>query len=270
MLKTCRFHLTGWEPQNPALALHAVNYKSYLDSYSALAAELQINIVPGTILEAHPCSSCPPSCLKCDAISSSSPRLFNIAYFISSTGTILGSYQKANLWHDERPHLSSILPTSSPHQVIPTPLGPVGMLICWDLSVPEAFRALVAQGAKIIILPSFWSGLGSAPAGLKRNPGFEKTFLQTLVMARAFENTAAVVFVNVGGEKETDGYVGLSQVAVPFLGSVGTPMGGGEGMSVVDLDMDILDEAEESYRIREDMTADSWPYGNLRKCNGGR
>lgn len=29
------------------------------------------------------------------------------------------------------------------------------MLICWDLAFPEAFRELIAQGAKIIIIPTF-------------------------------------------------------------------------------------------------------------------
>lgn len=29
------------------------------------------------------------------------------------------------------------------------------MLICWDLAFPEAFRELIGQGAKIIIIPTF-------------------------------------------------------------------------------------------------------------------
>lgn len=241
-----RYHLTGWYPEDPAFALHASNYKSYLDSYCALAAELQINIVPGTIVEAHPCPS-------------GSPKLLNVAYFISPAGVILGSYQKSNLWIDERAHLTAVLPPRSPHQVITTPLGPVGILACWDLSVPEAFRVLVAQGAKIIIIPAFWTGLGSAPAGLKRNPGFEKMILQSLVTARAFENTSAIVFNNVGGA-EGEGDLGLSQVVMPFSGPLREPLAGGERLGVIDIDMDELEDAEEFYKIRSDMSRDSWRY----------
>jgi predicted amidohydrolase len=29
------------------------------------------------------------------------------------------------------------------------------MLICWDLAFPEAFRELIADGAKIVIIPTF-------------------------------------------------------------------------------------------------------------------
>jgi predicted amidohydrolase len=36
------------------------------------------------------------------------------------------------------------------HEVFDTPLGKVGMLICWDLAFPEAFRELIAAGAKIM------------------------------------------------------------------------------------------------------------------------
>jgi predicted amidohydrolase len=254
-----RYHLSGWEPLDPAFAVHATDYKSYLDSYCNLAAELQINIVPGTIVEAHPSPSCPESCSLCPKSQATAPRLLNIAYFISATGAILGSYQKANLWYDERSHLSSIPSTTSPHEVITTPIGPVGLLICWDLAFPEGFRALVEKGAKIIIVPAFWTGLGSAPTGLERNPGFEKMTMQSLLVARSFENTAAVVFVNVGGDIKS-GNLGISQVTMPFLGSVGTPLDGGEGMAVVGLDMDILKDAEQIYRIREDMAGDGWRY----------
>jgi predicted amidohydrolase len=55
--------------------------------------------------------------------------------------------------HPERPHLSSS--QHDPHLVFDTPIGRVGMLICWDLAFPEAFRELIAQGAKIIIIPTF-------------------------------------------------------------------------------------------------------------------
>lgn len=29
------------------------------------------------------------------------------------------------------------------------------MLICWDLAFPEAFRELIADGAEIVIIPTF-------------------------------------------------------------------------------------------------------------------
>lgn len=218
--------------------------------------------MPGSIVEAHPSPSCSTSCSSCIATASTCPQFVNIAYFISATGKILGSYQKANLWYGERAHLSSATPTSSHHQVISTPLGTAGLLLCWDLAIPEAFRSLVAQGAKIIILPALWTGLGSAPVGLKRNPGFEKQMLQSLLNARSFENSIAVVFTNAG-DTENDKNLGQSQVVMPFSGSVETPLGGEEAVKIFDLDMDEIGDAEDYYKIREDMTADYWRYGRV-------
>lgn len=66
---------------------------------------------------------------------------------------MLASYRKKNIWHPERPHLTSSGPER--HTAVDTPIGRVGMLICWDLAFPEAFRELIADGAEIIVLPSY-------------------------------------------------------------------------------------------------------------------
>jgi predicted amidohydrolase len=238
------YHLTSWVPSDPAFRTLCAQSQKYLDSYCALAKELNINIVPGTIIERRPDNT-----------------LLNIAYFISHTGTILSAYQKKNLWHPERPHLTSS--AHEPHEAFDTPLGKVGMLICWDLAFPEAFRELIAAGAKIIIVPTFWGLADCSAAGLAHNPLSEALFLESTLVSRAFENTCAVVFVNaggpVGGEKTGGSYAGLSQVAVPFKGALGK-LGAEEGMSVVEVDMQVLEDAEENYRVREDMGRERWHY----------
>jgi predicted amidohydrolase len=96
--------------------------------------------VPGTIIEKHDDLNTPT-------------QFFNTAYFISNDGSILGSYRKKNIWHPERPHLTSS--GSERHVAFDTPVGRVGMLICWDLAFPEAFRELIADGADVVIIPTF-------------------------------------------------------------------------------------------------------------------
>lgn len=218
--------LTSWVPDDPRFIPLCAQYQVYLDAYCALARELDICIVPGTIVEAH------------------GADLLNIAYFISAAGTILSGYQKKNLWHPERRHLASS--AEAPHVAFDTPLGRLGLLICWDLAFPEAFRALVAQGARIVVVPTFWTLADCSPAGRRRNPAAEELFLDSVLTARAFENTCAVVFANAGAPKggapglgpERAHWAGASQVAVPFVGALGR-LGWEEGVSVVELDMEI-------------------------------
>ncbi|KAJ8063152.1 hypothetical protein OCU04_008393 [Sclerotinia nivalis] len=246
------YHLTSWVPDEPeflSLCHHDVTSK-YLSGYQSLASELKISIVPGTICTLHPETS----------------LLHNTAHFISPEGKILSSYTKKNLWHPERPHLTSS--THDPHTTFESPLGKIGMLICWDAAFPEAFRELISQGAKLIIIPTFWTLSDCTPAGLARNPLSEELFVQSMLVSRAFENTCGITFCNAGAPigkgKENAGFLGISQVTVPFQGAVGR-MGREEGMNVVELDMKILEEAEEAYKVRMDMEGKDWHYAHTLK-----
>ncbi|KAJ4182493.1 hypothetical protein NW759_017121 [Fusarium solani] len=236
------FHLTSWEPEHPDFFAATIESKPYLANYQALARELNINIVPGTICEAY-------------LGGSGKEDLRNVAYFLAAgTGEICGSYQKKNLWHPERAHFT---PGRAPHLAFDTPLRRAdgrplraGFLICWDLSFPESFRALVRDGADLIIIPAFWSTAGGEDVrGL--NAGAEETFLSSVLTARAFENNAVVAFCNADG---------LSRVTLPIMGALGSIPPGEDKVEVVDVDLDVLRVAEERYKIRKDMQSLDYHY----------
>ncbi|KAI8244944.1 hypothetical protein K4K57_005790 [Colletotrichum sp. SAR 10_99] len=248
------YHLTSWAPDHPDFVLSCEQSGSYLRSYQALAKELSISIVPGTIVEPEG---------EGDDLD-----LINAAYFIGPDGAILGRYEKKNLWHNERPHLTK---GPQPHGAFDTPLGRAGLLVCWDLAFPEAFRELIRDGARIIVCPAFWMAdeYKRGGSGEVVNRDSEKVFLENVLVARAFENTAAVVLVNAGGpeggvERRWDGsqlrYCGVSQVAMPLIGSIGK-LGAEEAVSIVEVDLGLLDVAEGAYKVREDMQKEGWHYG---------
>lgn len=256
------YHLTSWVPQHPDFITACADSEAYLPRYQALARELDISIVPGTICEAHAATEHAPAPEDERARAALGGReLRNMAHFVSAgTGELAGSYQKKNLWHPERPHLSP--GRHAPHAAFDTPLrnadgSPVraGLLVCWDLAFPEAFRALIADGAQVILIPSFWLVTDVDEAGLALNPDSERVFLDSCVVSRAFENTACVVFCNKGG---------CSQVAMPIVGRVKGDREVGldeDGVVYAEVDLDVLRVAEENYKVREDIKGKGWHYG---------
>ncbi|GAB7323599.1 hypothetical protein MBLNU13_g07090t1 [Cladosporium sp. NU13] len=239
------YHLLNWVPKDPGFKNACSHWQKYLKNYCDLAKELNINIVPGTILELHDAGT-------------PGEVLLNVAYFIDNTGAIAGRYVKKNLWGAiERDHLTSS--AMEEHPVFDTPLGKVGMLICWDLAFPEAWRELIAQGAKMVIIPTFWTLFDCSEKGLAINPRAEALFLESILPARCFENTCAVVFANAGGPA-SKGYAGLSQICVPYAGPIAKIENSSVGTAIADVDMQIVEDAEENYQVRSDLARLDWHY----------
>ncbi len=97
--------------------------------------------------------------------------VYNTAVLIDREGNLAGKYRKVSLPREEID--GGITPGNS-FPVFDTDFGRIGMMICWDVTFPDAARALAQQGAEIILLPI-------AGGHLK------------LAMARALENQVYLV-----------------------------------------------------------------------------
>jgi len=93
----------------------------------------------------------------------------------------------------------------------------------------------------------------------QRNPRSEAIYLESVVISRAFENTTCIAFANVGG-REGSGFAGLSQIAMPLMGDIAKAEGAHEQMVIGEVDMGILRDAEESYKVREDISKPDFHY----------
>jgi predicted amidohydrolase len=83
----------------------------------------------------------------------SGDRLYNCAVLFGPDG-VVGGYRKAHL-----PHLGIdrfATPGDSSFPVFELPFGRAGILICYDLSFPEAARVLKLDGAQVICVPTNW------------------------------------------------------------------------------------------------------------------
>lgn len=87
-------------------------------------------------------------------------ELYNSAAVITRTGVLL-SYRKTHLWDTEK---TIFTPGATPPAVLDTPVGRLGVLICYDLEFPEMPRRLALAGADLITVPTNWPYV-KRPAG---------------------------------------------------------------------------------------------------------
>ena len=87
--------------------------------------------------------------------------------------------------------------------VFKTKFGKVGLLICYDIFFPEITKALSLQGADILIC-------------ISASPSTTRKYFETLIPARAIENTAFVIYVNLVGTQEDLVLWGGSQIYDPL------------------------------------------------------
>jgi predicted amidohydrolase len=80
------YHLSGWFPNREGFLEICDQWQHYLQRYRDLAKSLKICIVPGTIVQREK-----------DSVTGED-KLWNVAYFIDNSGTVLGKYTKKNLW----------------------------------------------------------------------------------------------------------------------------------------------------------------------------
>jgi predicted amidohydrolase len=78
--------------------------------------------------------------------------VYNSVAVVDGTG-VLAVYRKDHLWDREK---LIFTPGSVPPPVVDTPLGRLGILICYDLEFPEMTRSLALRGAELIVVPTNW------------------------------------------------------------------------------------------------------------------
>ena len=143
-------------------------------------------------------------------------------------------------------------PGSEPPPVFETPLGRIGLNICYDGTFPETGRALKLGGAQLIVLSTNWPNLR-----LKREQ----------VRIRAYENHVNYLAVNRVGIEEGVAFHGGSMAADPS-GEMISEIGDGPGFLHVEFDMTAADATrvvEVGGEYEYDYVADRRPdmYGKL-------
>lgn len=160
-------------------------------------------------------------------------KLANRSIIISPDGTIAARYDKMHLfdvdlasgetWRESSAYVGGEQPV-----VVQTPLGQMGLAICYDMRFPDLFSAYAKSGVDVLTLPSAFT----VPTG--------EAHWHTLLRARAIESAAFVIAAAQCGVHE-DGRqtYGHSLVVDPW-GSILLDMGDLPALACVDLDLDAI------------------------------
>lgn len=139
-------------------------------------------------------------------------QLFDSAVLVGPGGFI-GKYRKAHLWNREKLWFT---PGNLGFPVFDTPIGRIGLLICWDIWFPEVPRLLSLQGADIICSLNNWIW---SPPPLFDDSG--KCMASYLTMTAAHANNVFIAAANRIGEEQGERYLGCSLIT----GTNGWPIG---------------------------------------------
>jgi deaminated glutathione amidase len=207
------------ERQRAALSITAEKDNSWLRQLCAVAAAENIWVHLGSIPVLH---------------EDGSGRYGNRTFVIDNQGVIRARYDKMHLfdvdlstgesWRESSAYRGGDRPV-----LVETPLGRMGLTICYDMRFPDLYSHLAKSGAQIVAVPAAFT----VPTG--------KAHWHVLLRARAIESACFVVAAAQSGLHE-DGRAtfGHSLVVDPW-GEVLLDMGEGEGLAFVDLDLTRID-----------------------------
>ncbi len=145
-------------------------------------------------------------------------RVFNTAVSFDHRGEILARYRKIQLFG---PAETALYAPGEKYVTFDYRGTRFGLLICYDVEFPEHVRALVRQGAEVILVPT-------------ANMMPFVNVHQFIVPSRAAENAVSVVYANYCGTEGALTYTGLSAIFGPDgypLASKGT----GPGLCIAQL-----------------------------------
>jgi predicted amidohydrolase len=197
-----------------------------LSAFGQLAAELSVHLLAGSVLE----SGAPGG------------RLWNTSVLFGPGGERRAVYRKIHLFDAEvgdgatYRESDAVAPGETP-VTAETPLGVVGLSICYDLRFPELYRLLSRSGAVLLTVPSAFTLLTG------------KDHWEVLLRARAIENQAYVLAPAQGGRHGDQRMTyGHALVADPW-GLVTARASDGEGVALAEFDPALV------ARVRQNLPA---------------
>jgi N-carbamoylputrescine amidase len=134
--------------------------------------------------------------------------IHNSAVLVGPDGVAL-HYSKLQLFREEK---HAFAPGDLGLPVVQTPLGSIGMCLCYDLRFPEIARILALKGAEIICVPTAWvAGFDTARWDAE---GYATQARNALLQANL--NQAFIACASQAGERHGFVFLGSSLLCDPY------------------------------------------------------
>lgn len=168
-------------------------------------------------------------------------RVSNTSLLIDSAGKRVARYDKIHLFdvtipgRNEQYLESTHVKPGDELVVADTPVGRLGLSVCYDMRFPELYRELVSQGAEWLAMPAAFT----VPTG--------RAHWETLLRARAIENLCYVVAPAQSGTHSSGRETYGDTLIVDYWGQVlaRLPKGGG----VITAEFDLAKQADTRMRF---------------------
>ncbi len=163
------------------------------------------------------------------------PHYYNTLVMIDANGEIMGIYRKSHIpdgpGYQEKFYFR---PGNTGFKVWDTPLGRIGVGVCWDQWYPECARAMMLMGADILMYPT---AIGAEP----HDPGLDTRRLwQRAMVGHAVSNVVPVVASNRIGVEDGQKFYGCSFI-VDHRGDMAAEFGDSEtGVLVHTFDIEAI------------------------------
>ena len=168
-------------------------------------------------------------------------RVANASLLIDAAGKRVARYDKIHLFdvmipgRDEQYRESAHVLAGREAVIADTPVGRLGMSVCYDMRFPELYRELVSQGAEWLAMPAAFT----VPTG--------RAHWETLLRARAIENLCYVVAPAQTGQHSSGRETYGDSLIVDYWGQVLSRLAKGTG--VITADIDLASQAESRARF---------------------
>ncbi|MEU3984408.1 carbon-nitrogen hydrolase family protein [Streptomyces sp. NPDC026672] len=181
-------------------------------------------------------------------------RRFNSVVCVTGDG-VLGNHRKVHQPLSEDASYSS----GDRFRAFDTPVGRLGMMICYDKAFPESARALALDGAEIGVCVSAWPGSRTNAAADLAEDRWKRRF-DLFDRARALENQIVWLSANQAGSFGSLRFVGSAKVVDPG-GDVLADTGVTAGLAVAELDVaEALETARRSMGHLRDRRPDTYTF----------